>query len=141
VFYVLIKSAFVEGNNLYLSKCTVEQQLKAYLLLSGYVYRENYGNLAAKTAHELHQNPPHRDKVNPLYRSISFGALGPFFFENDESAAVTVTSWRYLEMSGNVCEPELRLPGTDRSSVWSHQNGTTAQIARRSVNALRAIFP
>jgi hypothetical protein len=28
VFDVLINSAFVGGNNLYLSKCTVEQQLK-----------------------------------------------------------------------------------------------------------------
>jgi hypothetical protein len=31
IFYVLINSAFVGGNNLYLLKCTVEQQLKTVL--------------------------------------------------------------------------------------------------------------
>jgi len=44
-------------------------------------------------------------------------------------------------MSGKVCETELRLPGTDHSSVWFQQDGTTVQTARTSVSALRAIFP
>jgi energy-converting hydrogenase Eha subunit G len=33
IFYVLINSAFVGGNSLYLSKCTVEQQLKFIFFL------------------------------------------------------------------------------------------------------------
>jgi hypothetical protein len=33
VFYILINSAFVGGDNLYLSKCTVEQQLKPPICL------------------------------------------------------------------------------------------------------------
>ena len=65
---------------------------EAYLFLSGYVYRENYRNLATKNLRDLHQNPLHRDKLNPLYEIVSFGAFVPFCFEDDESAAVTVTS-------------------------------------------------
>jgi len=65
---------------------------EGHLLLSGYVHRQNYRNWTAKNSRRLHQNPLHRDKLNPLYRVLSFGALGLYFFDDDESAAVTVTS-------------------------------------------------
>jgi hypothetical protein len=89
------KTAISPGlNNLYVANCRIpsEQRIgkqnsdvfntallvnEAHLLLSGYVYRENYRNWAAKNSRELHQNPLHRDKLNPLCGIVSFAVLGP----------------------------------------------------------------
>ena len=71
----------------------------------------------------------------------SFGVLSPYFFEDNEGAAVTVTSERYVAMLGTFCEPELRRRGIDPSSVWFQQDGATAHTARASMIDLREMFP
>jgi len=71
----------------------------------------------------------------------SFGVLGPYIFEDNEGAAVTVTSERYVAMLCNFCEPELRRHGIDLSSVWFQQDGATAHRARASMSVLREMFP
>jgi len=71
----------------------------------------------------------------------SFEVLGPYFFEDNEGAAVTVTSKRYVAMLGTFCEPELRRCGIDPISVWFHQDGATAHTARASMSVLREMFP
>jgi hypothetical protein len=50
----------------------------------------------------------------------SFGVLGPYFFEDNEGTAVTVTSKRYVEMLRNFCE-------VHPSSVWFQQDGARAR--------------
>jgi len=71
----------------------------------------------------------------------SFGVLGPYFFEENEGAAVTVTSERYVAMLRNFCEPELLRRGTDLSSVWLQQDGATAHTGRASMSVLGEMFP
>ena len=71
----------------------------------------------------------------------SFGVLGPYFFEDKEGAAVTVTSKRYVAMLRNFCEPEFRRRGIDLSSVWFQQEEATAHTAKASMSVLREIFP
>jgi len=63
----------------------------------------------------------------------SFGVLGPYFFEDNEGAAVTVTSERYVAM--------LHRRGIDLSSVWFQQDGAKARTARASVSVLLEMFP
>jgi len=75
------------------------------------------------------------------YGIASFGVLGPYFFEDNEGAVVTVTSERYVAMHRNFCEPELRRHGIDLSSVWFQQDGATAQRATASLSVLREMFP
>ena len=72
---------------------------------------------------------------------VSFGVLGPCVFEDNEGAAVTVTSERYVTMLRIFREPELRRRGIDLSSVWFQQDGATAHTARASMIVLREIFP
>ena len=98
---------------------------EAHLFLSGQVGREDYCNCSAENSHELHQKPPHRDKLNSLNGVVCFGVLGLYFFEDDESAAVIATSYRYLEILGIVCETDLCLPGIDHffslvSAEWGN---------------------
>jgi len=62
------------------------------------------------------------------------------FFEDNEGAAVTVTSECYVAMLRNFCEPELRHRGIDPSSVWFQQDGATAHTARASMSVLGEMF-
>jgi hypothetical protein len=66
--------------------------------------------------------------------------LGPYLFEDNEGAAVTVTSKRYVEMLRNFCEPELRRRAINLSSAWFQQDGATAHTVRASMSVLREIF-
>jgi hypothetical protein len=70
-----------------------------------------------------------------------FGVPGPYFFEDNEDALVTVTSERYVEMLLNFCEPELRSRGMDLSSVWFQQDGATACTPKPSMIVLQEMFP
>ena len=69
------------------------------------------------------------------------GVLGPYFFEDDEGVAITVTSARYVAMLRIFYVPELRHRGIDLSSVWFQQDGATAHTTRASMSVLRGMFP
>jgi hypothetical protein len=98
--------------------------------LSGYVNKQNYRYRAPENPQELHQRPLHSEKLTVWCGIASFGVLGPYFFVDNEGAAVTVTTGRYVAMLHNFCEPELRRRGIDLSSVWFQQDGATAHTAR-----------
>jgi len=98
---------------------------KAHLRLSRYVNKQNYRYWAPENPQELHQRPHHIERLTVWCGIASFGVLGPYFFEYNEGAAVTVTSERYVAMLHNFCEPELRRRGIERSSVWFQQDGAT----------------
>jgi hypothetical protein len=96
---------------------------------------------ALKNPQELLQRPLHSKKLTDRCGIASFGVFGPSCPEDNEDAAVIVTSERYVEMLGNLCEPEFRRRGTDHSSVWFQQDWATAHTASASVSILGEIFP
>jgi hypothetical protein len=114
---------------------------KAHFHLSGYVNKQNYRYWAAENPQELNQRPLHSNKLTVWCGIASFGVLGPYFFEENEGAALTVTSECYIRMLFNSCEPQIRCRGIDLSSVWFQQYGTTAHTARPSMSVLREMFP
>ena len=71
----------------------------------------------------------------------SVGVLGPYFFEDEEGVAVTVTSESYVAMLRIFCEPELRRRVIDLSSVWFQQDGARAHTTGASMSVLREMFP
>jgi len=91
--------------------------------------------------HPVHQRPLHSERLTVWCGIASFGVLGPYFFEDNEGAAVIVTSEHYVAMLRNFCEPELRRHGIDPSSVWFQQDGATAHTVRASMSALREMLP
>jgi hypothetical protein len=105
------------------------------------VNKQNYRYWAAEDPQEPHRPPLHSDKSTVWCGIAPFGALGPHFFEDNEGAAVTLTSERYVEVSHNFCGPELRRRGIDLSSVWFPQDAATAHSARASMSVLREMFP
>jgi hypothetical protein len=70
-----------------------------------------------------------------------FGLTGPYLFEDNAGAAVTVTSNRYVEMLHSFLEPELRCRGTDLCTIWFQQDGVTAHTASASMNVVPEMFP
>ena len=114
---------------------------EAYFHFSDYVNKQNYGYRAPENPQELHQRPLHSERLTVWCGMASFAVLGPYFFEDSEGAAVTVTSERYVAMLRNFCEPELRRRRIDLSSIWFQQDGATAHTARASMNVLREMFP
>ena len=102
----------------------------AHFQLSGYVNKRNYRYWAPENPQDLHQRPFHSERLTVWCGIASFGVLGPYFFEDNEGAAVTVTSERYVTMLRIFREPELRHRGIDLSSVWFQQDGSTAHTAR-----------
>jgi len=120
---------------------TVLMTDEAHFHLSGYVNKQNYRYWAPENPQELHQCPLHSERLTVCGGIASFGVLGPYFFEDNAGAAVTVTSERYVTMLHNFCEPELSRRRIDLSSVWFQQDGATAHIARASMSVLWEMFP
>jgi hypothetical protein len=109
--------------------------------LSGYVNKQNYCYWALENSKQFHQRTLHRDKLTAWCGIACSGVLGPYVFEENEGAAVSVTSDRYVEVLCNSCEPELRGRGIDLSSVQLQQDGETAHTARASMSVLPDTLP
>ena len=77
---------------------TVLMTDEAYFHLSGYVNKQNYRYWPPENPQEIHQHPLHSESLTVWCGIASFGVLGPYFFEDDEGEAVTVTSERYVAM-------------------------------------------
>ena len=116
---------------------TVLMTEEAHFHLSSYVNKQNYRYWAPENPQQLHQRPLHSERLTVWCGIASFGVLGPYCFEDNEGAAVTVTSKRYMAMLRNFCEPELGRRGIDPSSVWFQQDGATAHTATASMSVLR----
>jgi len=114
---------------------------EAHFHLSGYVKKQNYRCWAPENPHELHPRPLHSERLTVWCVVASFGVLDPYFFEDNEGAAVTATSERYEAMLRNFCEPELHRCGINLSSVWFQQDGATAHTTRASMSVLREMSP
>jgi hypothetical protein len=71
---------------------------KAHFHLTGYINKQNFYYWAEENPRQLHQRPLHIEKVTVWCAVASFGVIGPYFFEDDEGIAVTVTSDRYTKM-------------------------------------------
>ena len=115
--------------------------VEAHFYLSGYVNKENYHYWAPENPPEFHQRPLHSEQLTVWCDIASLGVLGPYVFDDNEGAVVTVTSERYVAMLRNFCEPELLRRWIDLPSVWFQQDGATAHTARASKSVLREMFP
>jgi len=113
---------------------------EAHFHLSGYVNKQNYRYWPRENPQEIHQRPLHSERLTVWCGIASVGVLGPYFFEDDEGVAVTVTSERHVVMLSIFCEPELSGRGIDLSSVWFQQDGATAHTARASMSVLWEMF-
>jgi hypothetical protein len=81
--------------------------------LCGNVSSQNCRYWATENQRDIHQKPLHSEKVIVWCGVASFGVISPYFFEDEESGAVTVDSASYTEMLRTFLEPELQRLGVD----------------------------
>lgn len=113
---------------------------EALFHLNASVNKQNFRYWASENPRQLHENPLHNPKVTVWCAIGRFGAVGPYFFEEDD-VIVTVTSERYIDMINNFLIPELQRRQIDFQNIWYQQDGATSHTARASMAVLRRRFP
>ena len=66
------------------------------------------------------------------------GIIGPFFFKNEQGAAVTVNGERYRAMLNEFLFPKIE--ENDMDDIWLQQGGTTSHTSSVTIDLLRTIF-
>jgi len=66
--------------------------------LSACVNKQNVCNCSEANPNEQHVKQLHSQRVTAWSGISAFGVIGPCFFEDETSSAVTVTSDRYMHM-------------------------------------------
>lgn len=67
---------------------------------------------------------------------LSWGGLGPAYFQMEGSQAVTVNSERYGRKIDQFLIPQLEQNDYDMNSMWFQEYGATAHTARISLQAV-----
>lgn len=114
---------------------------EANFCLNGYVNKQNFRYWAPQNPREIFERPLHSPKVIVWCAVAAESIIGPYFFEDDNGAAVTVNSERYNIMLTTFFLPELRRRNWNIQRLWFQQDGATSHTARVSMNTLRAAFP
>ena len=105
--------------------------------LHGTVNKQNFRYWSAANPHELHQRPNYDPKVTVWCAVWSRGVIGPYFFEDEDGKAITVTSQRYTEMINKFMSPNL---SPNNGTLWFQQDGATAHTAVISIAAFCRLF-
>lgn len=75
-----------------------------------------------------------------MMHSFDIRCMGPSsYIFGERNHSVTVLSGRYVEMLQTLLKPNLN--DLRNQNVWFQQDGATAHTARRSMQALREMFP
>ena len=83
------------------------------------------------------KKPMHPQRVTVWCGFWYGGITGPFFFENEEGAAVMVSSERYRAMLNEFLETKIEEDYID--DTWYQQNGATCHTANVTIDLLRTI--
>jgi len=127
----------INEDNAFLDKLWMSDE--AHFHLTGYVNKQNYRYWADSNPKEVHERPLHSSEVTVWCAVLSYGVIGPYFFENEERITMTVTSDRYVEMLQTFVAPALN-SFPQLHEAWFQQVGETSHTARQSMAAVRELF-
>ena len=99
---------------------------EAHFYLTGHVNKQNCRYWSKDNPSEIHERPLHSARVTVWCAVSSQGIIGPYFFENQQGTATTVTADAYVQMLQFFVAPELRkFP----QNCWFQQDGASAHFA------------
>jgi hypothetical protein len=98
---------------------------EAHFNLSGFVNKQNFRYWSNVTPHQLHQKPLHSSRVTVWCAILSFGIIGPYFFEDGNEIAITVISARYVHTIETFFTQELTQFPQIKENTWFQQDGAT----------------
>lgn len=111
---------------------------EAHFHLGGYVNKQNSRIWGTENPHVVGEKPMHPQRVTVWCGFWSGGIIGPFFFENEGGAAVTVNGERYRAMLTDYFFGEIE--DEDLGDIWFQQDGATCHTANATIEILREIF-
>lgn len=111
---------------------------EAHFHLNGFVNKQNSRIWGDENPYVIQKLPLHPQKVIVWCAMWAGGIIGPYFFENDEGAAVTVDGNRYRAMLTDFFWQEL--DGIDINKMWFQQDGATCHTARETMTLLETKF-
>lgn len=92
-----------------------------------------------KNPHVFQELPLYPQKVTVWYAIWAGGITGPYFFENNKGATLTLDSNRYPAMLTDIFMEEL--DGMDLNEMWFQQDGAICHTARETMTLLQTKFP
>ena len=111
---------------------------EAHFHLSGYVNKQNCRFWGCENPQIVHEGPLHSERVT-VWCAVTYSCvIGPYFFEDENGAAVTVTAERYNHMLNTFFLPELKR--LNLKDMWIQQDGATSHTARLSMTTLQSNF-
>lgn len=120
---------------------------EAHFTLEGHVNSKNNVFWGSEPPNEVLQRPLHSKKCTAWVALSKHGIIGPFFFEDAQENAVTITKERYLEVLHKFWE-ELgvrnRRRGANRvkrNIQWFQQDEATPHTATVTLDWLDSKFP
>ncbi|CAK9813904.1 Transposable element Tc3 transposase [Anthophora plagiata] len=111
---------------------------EAHFHLGGYVNKQNCRIWGSENPHVIVEKPMHPQRVTVWCGFWSGGIIGPFFFENEQGNAVTVSGDRYRAMLSNFLFPKIEEDDID--DIWFQQDGATCHTANVTIDLLRTVF-
>jgi hypothetical protein len=81
----------------------------------------------------------HSAKV-AVWCAISFRIIGPYFFEDDNEIAISITWPRYVHIIQTFFTQELTQFPQVNDNTWFQQDGATSHMTRNSFNAINQLF-
>jgi len=109
---------------------------KAHFHLNGFVNTQNCRFWGSENPRAIHQRQLHPTKCTVWCAMTAEEIIGPYFFEDEDGNAVTVTGIRYRTMIEDFLLPRIQ----NRPEVWFQQDGATAHTARETMQLLRQCF-
>ena len=83
------------------------------------------------------EKPTHPERVTVWCEFWSIGIIGPFFFENEQGEAVTVSSERFRAVLNEFLFTKIE---EDIRNIRFQQDGTTCHTAEATLDVLRPVF-
>ena len=114
---------------------------EAHFLLSGGVNRKNHVFWGTAAPDEVFQRPLHSTKCTAWIAISKHGIIGPFWFEDEEGKATTVTKERYVEVLKKFYTRLRSRRGICQEVQWFQQDGATPHTANITMQWLDQRFP
>ena len=114
---------------------------EAHIHLTGCVNKPNFLYWTRANSHELHERPFRSERVTVWCAVGEFGVLGPYFFEDEDGSAVTITTCLLHWNVGKFPAPQQNELAADVEDTWFQQDGATAHTAQRTMRYLREVVP
>ena len=111
---------------------------EAYFDLGGYVNKQNCRIWGTENPHGYIRNPTHPERVTVWCGFWSRGMIGPFFFDNEQGEAVTVSGDRYRDILNAFLFTKIE--EEDINNIWLQQDSATCHTAEATLYVLRPVF-